>query len=59
MGVKRFVVVVTCQGQPFYYKYRNLVSALIGYAKQYLQKNRYGTMNFVLRQSLQKEGEIG
>lgn len=57
MRVKRFVVVVTCQGQPFYYKYRNLVSALIGYAKQYLQKNRYGTMNFELRQIWEEPGD--
>ena len=45
-----FVVVVTCQGHPFEYKYRNLLSALIGYAKHYLTKKKYGTMNFALKQ---------
>lgn len=53
MGMnKNFVwaVVITCQGQPFYYKYRNLLTALIAYACHYLKKRQYATMNFTLRQ---------
>jgi hypothetical protein len=46
----RFLVVVTCQGQSFYYQYHNLIGAVIGYCKQYLTKRKYGTMNFKLRQ---------
>ena len=46
----KFLVVVTCQGHPFYYQYHFLIGALCGYAKQYLMKNKYGTMNFRLRQ---------
>ena len=45
-----FVVIVTCQGHPTEYEYSNLFSALIGYAKQYLKKKKYGTMNFTLKQ---------
>jgi len=45
-----FVVIVCCQGNPTEHEYSNLFSALIGYAKQYLQKNKYGTMNFTLKQ---------
>ena len=49
---KNFVFVVTtcCQGQPFDHEYTNLISALIGYAKEYLTKSKYGTMNFSLHQ---------
>ena len=46
----KFLVVITCQGQPYYYQYHFLIGALFGYAKQYLQKRKYGTMNFKLRQ---------
>ena len=46
----KFLVVVTCQGQPFYYQHHFLIGALLGYAKQYLQKRKYGTMSFKLRQ---------
>ena len=46
----KFVVVVCCQGQPFYYYRNTLLGALIEYAYQYLKKNKYGTMNFELRQ---------
>lgn len=49
--MKKFVVVVTCQGQPFYYFYKTLIGALFGYAKQYLKNNKYNTMNFTLMQS--------
>jgi len=54
---KNFVwtVVVCCQGQPFYYEYRNLVSALLAYAWHYLKKRKYGTMNFTLRQEFSPE----
>ena len=50
-----WAVVVTCQGQPFYYKHRNLVSALFAYAWHYMKKRKYGTMNFTLRQSFYGE----
>lgn len=45
-----FNVVVCCQGQPFNYYYNNLISDLFGYAYHYLKKNKYGTMNFTLKQ---------
>lgn len=49
---KKFVwaVVICCQGQPFYYKYENLVLALFAYARHYMKKRKYGTMYFTLRQ---------
>ena len=58
----RFLVVVACQGQSFYYQYHNLINAVIGYCKQYLTKKKYGTMNFKLREVLitdefEREGE--
>jgi len=46
----RFAVVVTCQGQSFLYECRTLVGALLMYARQYLEKREYGTMNFQLIQ---------
>lgn len=46
----KFVVVVTCQGNPNYYYRDTLLGALFEYAYQYLKKNKYGTMNFTLRQ---------
>ena len=46
----KFKVIVCCQGQPFEYHYKTLFGALVGYAKQYLQKKKYGTMNFSLKQ---------
>lgn len=46
----KFVVVVCCQGQPFYYYRNTLLGALIEYAYQYLKNNKYGTMNFKLMQ---------
>ena len=54
----KFVVIVTCQGQPFYYFYKNLISALFGYAKHYLKKNKYGTMNFTLKQTFCLPSEV-
>ena len=58
----RLLVVVTCQGQSFYYQYHNLINAVIGYCKQYLTKKKYATMNFKLREVLitdvfEEEGE--
>ena len=46
----KFKVIVTCQGQSFYYQYQSLIGALFGYAIQYLKNNKYGTMNFSLKQ---------
>ena len=46
----KFEVIVCCQGQPFYYQYHTLIGALFGYAKNYLKKKKYGTMNFSLKQ---------
>lgn len=46
----RFVVVVCCQGQPFYYYRNTLAGALFKYARLYLKYNKYGTMNFTLEQ---------
>ena len=48
--MKKFKVIVCCQGQPFEYEYRGLISALFGYAYHYLKKHRYGTMNFTLKE---------
>ncbi len=48
----RFLVVITCQGQSFYYCYQGLAGAVVGYCKQYLTKKKYGTMNFKLREVL-------
>lgn len=46
----KFVVVVTCQGNPNYYYKNTLLGGLIEYTYQYLKKSKYGTMNFTLRQ---------
>ena len=46
----KFVVVVCCQGQPFYYHYHTLVGALIGFVYQYLKNRKFGTMNYSLKQ---------
>lgn len=46
----KFKVVVCCQGQPFYYQYHFLLSALLGYCIQYLRYKKYGTMNFSLKE---------
>lgn len=45
-----WVVVVTCQGQPFYYPQKNLFCGLVALTWQYLKKCKYGTMNFKLEQ---------
>ena len=49
----KFQVIVTCQGNSRYYKYRTLFSALFGYAYHYIKKKKYGTMNFVLKEIFQ------
>ena len=46
----KFKVIVCCQGQSFEYHYQTLFGALVGYAYNYLKKNKYGTMNFSLKQ---------
>ena len=45
-----FIVIITCQGQPFYYPCKTLAGALFQYAKQYIKKHKYHTMNFTLKQ---------
>ena len=45
-----FEICVCCQGQPFYYYRKTLIGGLLEYAYQYLKKNKYGTMNYTLRQ---------
>lgn len=45
-----WVVVVTCQGNPFYYQQKNLAFGMVALAYHYLKKRKYGTMNFTLRQ---------
>lgn len=55
----KFGVIISCQGQPsFYYLYKTLFGALFGYVKLYLQNNKYGTMNFSLKQIFEKHGGI-
>ena len=46
----RFKVTVCCQGQPFYYYRKSLLGGLYEYAKQYIKKSKYETMNFTLEQ---------
>ena len=50
----KFNVIVCCQGQPFEYHYQTLLGALFGYAYNYLKKNKYGTMNFSLKQIFER-----
>lgn len=45
-----WTVVVTCQGNPKYYKQRNLLFGMVSLAYHYLKKRKYGTMNFMLKQ---------
>lgn len=44
----KFIVTVTCLGQPFYNKRKTLLGAIKCFATEYLKKNKYGTMNFKL-----------
>jgi len=46
----KFVVIVCCQGQPFYYEYSTVFGACCGFAYQYLTNKKYGTMNFSLKE---------
>lgn len=50
----KFDVIVCCQCQPFHYYCSTLFGALIEYGYQYLKKNKYGTMNFSLKQVFNK-----
>lgn len=45
-----FKVIICCQGNATEHKYKCLMGALIGYAYHYIKKNKYGTMNFTLKQ---------
>lgn len=45
-----FCVTVCCQGNPTCYYRESLISALWLYVKKYLKFNKYGTMNFTLKQ---------
>ena len=44
----KFIVTITCLGQPFYKKRKTLLGAIKCFATEYLKKNKYGTMNFTL-----------
>lgn len=44
----KFLITVTCQGQPRYKKRSTLIGAIKCFATEYLKKNKYGTMNFRL-----------
>lgn len=50
----KFDVIVCCQGQPFHYYHSTLIGALVEYGYQYLAKEKYGTMNFSLKQVFNK-----
>ena len=41
MRKKKFVVIVNCQGQPFYYFYKTLLGALFGYTRLYKKGKKY------------------
>lgn len=38
---KKFVVIVNCQGQAFYYFYKTLLGALFGYTRLYKKGKKY------------------
>lgn len=44
----KWVVIVNCQGMPFWHLYNTLIGAFIGYSYIYYRKRKYGTMNFKL-----------
>ncbi len=46
----KWLVIVNCMGQPFYYAYRTLIGAFIGYAYLYKKNYKWHTMNFELKQ---------
>lgn len=48
--MKRFKVIVCCQGNPTGYMYKTLIGALCGYAYHYLRTSKYNTMNVSLKQ---------
>lgn len=45
-----WVVVVTCQGQPFRYPQKNLFCGLVALTWHYLKKRKFKTMRFKLEQ---------
>ena len=49
-GGLRWTVVVTCQGQPFYYEQSNLFCGIVFLVREYMKYKKYGTMNFSLEQ---------
>lgn len=44
----KFLITICCQGQPFYKKAGTLEEAVECFKAEYLEKNKYGTMNFTL-----------
>lgn len=48
----RFIIIITIQGQSFYYLYHNLIIALIAYRKKYVKRKKFQTSNISLRQVL-------
>ena len=57
MNKKKFVVVINCQGQPFYYFYKTLFGALFGYARLYKEGKKYG-WRITLKESRYLECDI-
>jgi len=48
--MKKFDIIITCQGQSTHHYVTTLLGALIVYSFHYLTKKHYGTMNFMLRE---------
>lgn len=46
----KYVVIVNCQGNPFYYLYRTMIGAFIGYASRYKKLHKYNTSNIELKE---------
>ena len=46
----KWIVIINCQGEPFYYGYKTMVGAFVGYAYLYHKYYKYHTMNFKLYQ---------
>lgn len=46
----KWVVIVCCQGEPHYYFYPDLESAVKGLNEKYNKLNKYGTCRFELKQ---------
>lgn len=45
-----WTVVITCQGHLRYYHQRNLLFGIVALVYYYCKYNKYGTMNFALKQ---------